>query len=142
MENTLTILKDDLECMCKDMMYSPIWQGETTEDIEKYKNIIGQIENNNIEIFLLSLTKEDFYEIAKIIDNDFIGAKKFFICQYDNKYKRYDLTTNKCDEASLIRVYNNGTIERMSYDTEGFKKINQTTYYNVFEWVLNNKDIK
>jgi len=75
------------------------------------------------------MNKETFYEIAKLVDNDFIGSEKTFT------YSRFIgyalLSTNRCDEASMIRVYTDRVtvfkIERNGPDTDGYESIQEFT---------------
>ena len=83
---------------------------------------------------LHSITDKDFFSIAKIIDNCFIGTFDTFSCAYING--KYYLTTNRCDEASCIRIYDDGKIERIAGDTDGYEEIQKTTYENIFKWLL------
>lgn len=52
------------------------------------------------------ISKETWFEIAKIIDNEFIGTEKTFTSNRYSKY--YAISTNKCDYASAIKVYWDG----------------------------------
>ena len=86
---------------------------------------------------LLNFSTNDFYEIAKIIDNDFIGTKDYFLCDYKKGY--YLLATDKCDFCCDIRIYEDGKIYRLGEDTEGYQEIHKITYNNIFKWILENK---
>lgn len=81
-----------------------------------------------------------FYEIAKIVDSEFIGSIKSFTAERNKDY--YYLTTNKCDNASFIKVYfNNGLLtEIMSLheDTNGYELICQTSLNSVNKYLKNN----
>lgn len=77
--------------------------------------------------------KEDFYEIAKIIDNDFIGSLDTFSYDFNNEY--YLLNTNKCDNASVIKIYSNGAILIIADDEYGYREIHFDTYKNIIEYI-------
>lgn len=74
-------------------------------------------------------TKEDWLKIAKMIDTEYIDSDSFeFIC----KPTHYFLTTNKCDNASLIRCFTcHGhiiRITRVGPDTESWQEVHDKTY--------------
>ena len=84
-------------------------------------------------------SKKDFFEIAKIIDNNFIGSEETFTAERKNSY--YYLTTNKCDYCSCIRVFcdigsvNIDSIDRIANDTNGYEKIHKETALKVKKYV-------
>jgi len=87
------------------------------------------------------LTKDQFYEIAKIIDNEFINSYKTFSC--DRCLNKYNLlTTNKCDFASTIIVYCDNekitNITRCGDDTSGYETIHENTINNINNYLLSN----
>lgn len=79
------------------------------------------------------MKKELLYEIAKIIDNDFIGSEETFTCDFIDGY--YYLNTNKCDWCSIVRVYFDGNkitkITRLCDDTDGWQEIHENTMARV-----------
>lgn len=82
------------------------------------------------------LSKDDFYEIACIIDNEFRGSQKqFSACRLIN---RFHLTTNQCDWASLINVYHNGihitSIQQIADDTDSWQEIHPSTVNRIIQW--------
>lgn len=80
------------------------------------------------------LKNKDFFSIAKIIDNEYIGGEEYFSSSRTLDY--YFLCSDKCDSASMIRVYDNGIIKRLGSDTEGYEEIQPPTYKRVCEWIL------
>lgn len=89
---------------------------------------------------LNKLKREDWYQIAKIIDTEYIGSKDSFTCNYINYMNNgfYYLTTNKCDDASMIKVYSD-KICRLANDTNGYEEIQKQTYKNIDNYI---KEIK
>lgn len=90
------------------------------------------------------LTKEQFYEVAKIIDNEFIDSFKTFSC--DRSLDKYNLlVTNKCDWASSIIVYSDYKsildITRCGDDTHGYERLHKTTICNINKY-LNSVGVK
>lgn len=86
-----------------------------------------------------SNTEEFLLKIAKVIDNSFIGSEETFSCLRYIGY--YLLTTNKCDDASQIRVYTNDEnmltkITRLGPDTDGYIEVKEATYKRIC--MLNN----
>lgn len=84
------------------------------------------------------LSKANWLRIACRIDGDFIGSDNNFSC--DKTPEFYFLTTNLCDEASLIKVFVNNIyedgiikIERLGFDTNGWEEIHSMTYKSVQE---------
>ena len=86
---------------------------------------------------LSNFTRNDFYEIAKIIDSNFIGSLNTF--SYNFSKGCYYITTNKCDDCFDIKFYANGKVFRLSGDTEGYQEIHPFTYNNISKWILDNK---
>lgn len=87
---------------------------------------------------LVPTTKEQFYEIAKIIDNDFNGTFETFT--HDRKMASYNrLTTNKADSSSIIRVYHDNNsinaIERIGEDTISWQPIHDETMNKVNQYL-------
>ena len=84
-------------------------------------------------------SKKDFFEIAKIIDNNFIGSEETFTAERKNGY--YYLTTNKCDDCSCIRVFceigsiNIDSIDRIGSDTNAYQEIHKETALKVKKYV-------
>jgi len=84
-------------------------------------------------------SKNDFYNIAKIIDNNFIGSEETFTTERKKGY--YYLTTNKCDDCSFVKIFsqigniNIDKIERLGSDTDGFEEIYPKTYDNVKKYI-------
>ena len=78
------------------------------------------------------ITKDYLFSLAKTVDNNFIGSEYTFTC--DKIKDHFLLTTNKCDGASLIRVYPNITgitVMRLGPDTEDWAEIHQATYERI-----------
>jgi hypothetical protein len=87
---------------------------------------------------LRKLTQEQWLRLAVIIDTDFIGSEKTFTAEKINGY--YYLTTNKCDHASTIKVFEpdllgNYRIIRDAEDTDGYKEISLYIYKKVVEYL-------
>lgn len=91
------------------------------------------------------MTKSDyltfFYEVAKIIDNDFIGSlDSFSVKSIGNGFLYLD--TNKCDSCSEVRVKFAGDeidlIERLGPNTDGWQQIHEKTMERVTEFIKNN----
>lgn len=83
------------------------------------------------------MTEDQLYEIAQIVDNDYNGTRKTFTAK---RYATFwSLTTNVCDSASLIRVYetNNkiSTIERLGPDTERWQPITSATWGKIEKYL-------
>lgn len=89
---------------------------------------------------LSNFTRNDFYEIAKIVDSNFIGSLNAFSYNYNKGC--YYITTNKCDNSSILEFYENGKVLRLGEDTDGFQEIHSDTYNNIFKWILDNKTDK
>ena len=92
------------------------------------------IEPCTIHIVVCSaFTQEQWRILATRIDNDYIGSEKTFTAERKNGY--YYLTTNKCDSASIIKVFTNGTgidkITILGEHTEGWDEIQNGTYGNI-----------
>lgn len=87
----------------------------------------------------IELTKQDFYEIAKLVDSDFIGSQKTFTA--DRKVGYNYATTNKYDFASFLRIWNDGkkvtSIERLGEDTDGWQLVHHKTMENVNQYLKN-----
>ncbi len=125
------------------------------EDLDKAKEIFKQqildaFEQGSLDIMHSQeyyeetfknyvFSKKDFFEIAKIIDNNFIGSEETFTAERKNGY--YYLTTNKCDDCSCIRVFcepisiNIDNIDRIADDTDGYEKIHKETALKVKKYV-------
>lgn len=88
------------------------------------------------------MEKDIFYAIANIIDNDFAGSFETFTCERRIGY--HLLSTNRCDEASMIRIYNDFNtvfkIERSGPDTDGYEDIQSFTKQKI-SLFLYQKDI-
>jgi hypothetical protein len=80
----------------------------------------------------MDLSKEQYYEIAKIIDDDFVGSFETFTAT--KKDNVMFLTSNRCDYSSLVRVTENDGrfyIERLGPDTGSWQEINPATYKRI-----------
>ena len=79
-----------------------------------------------------ALSSYEWIRLAGHIDNGFFGSEKTFSAERKNGY--YYLNTNKCDDASMVRVYCQigaegiDKIERLGEDTDGWQEINPNTY--------------
>lgn len=84
------------------------------------------------------LKKEHLFEIAKFIDNDFIGTDKTFTA--DRNSAGFYLTTNKCDNCSLVRVHISGDsiikIERIADDVKTWKGLHINTIKRINEYLI------
>lgn len=83
------------------------------------------------------MDNDKLFKIAKIVDNEFIGTDKTFDAhKYDD---HFNLSTNVCDNASMIRVYLQDDevtkIERLGPDTEGWELIQPKTFERVVEFL-------
>lgn len=87
-----------------------------------------------------NLTLNQWFEIAKIVDNDYIGSHSSF------KAKRsmsgvWHLSTDRCDSASLIKVYDNAgngelsLVERLGPDTEGWQEVTEITFDKIVKYI-------
>lgn len=82
-----------------------------------------------------ALSTEDWRRLAIQIDNSFTGSEKTFSAE--RKIGYYFLSTNKCDDASFIRVYcevwKSGIdkITILGEHTESWEEIHPNTYSNV-----------
>ncbi len=85
------------------------------------------------DIVCSTLTQEQWRILATRIDNNYIGSEKTFTAERKNGY--YYLTTNKCDNASMIKVFTNVVgiykITILGEHTEGWEEIQKGTYENV-----------
>jgi len=87
-------------------------------------------------------TKQNWYDIACIIDNEFNGSFKTFTHNLHIQDSQYfiSLTTNRCDWSSLIRCYilagNINSIRRLGEDTEGYQFIQRGTVERVNKHLL------
>jgi len=84
------------------------------------------------------MNEAQLFQIAKIIDNEYIGKEKTFTAnRIDFTY--WYLTTNFCDSASLIRVYekNNkvSTIHVNGEYTDGWQDIHPKTWAKVSQYL-------
>lgn len=90
---------------------------------------------------VFSFTRDDWFQIGKIISNEFNLAEKSF--SYD-RYSGYNfLDTNQCDEAPLIRVYNDFykiyKIQVCGHYTDGWQDIQPKTMDNIIKYLTNEK---
>lgn len=88
-----------------------------------------------MKIYAHSLKKEDWFSIAKCIDNDFTQSRATFTA--DRFFTYYMLTTNVCDSCSIVKVYftSDGFITkivRVSDDTDGYVEVRESTYKRIF----------
>ena len=79
------------------------------------------------------MSQDEFFEIAKIIDNEYIGKRETFTARKGKTY--WHLSTNVCDWAYCIRVYvtNNkiSTIEVLGEDTPDWRPIMPKTWNRI-----------
>jgi hypothetical protein len=101
--------------------------------------MIYPFKNNVLDgnkILIRDLTNEDYYMIAKIIDNEFIGTEKTFTAS--KLLNRVRLSTNNCDFASFINIFHDNvkitSIKRLGEDTDSWKEICNETYQIIIEW--------
>jgi len=84
-------------------------------------------------------TKKYLFKVAKAIDNNFIGSESTFSCDKNNDY--FQLTTNRCDAASIIRAYHNGNkltvINRIGPDVDDWTEIHKDTYERISQIAFN-----
>lgn len=86
-------------------------------------------------VICCDLSSDDWRRLAGHIDNGFFNSEKTFAAKRKNGY--YYLTTNKCDDVSLVKVYCEigvagiDKIERLGEDTEGWQEIKPKTYKSV-----------
>lgn len=88
------------------------------------------------------MNKEFLFEIAKIIDNEFIGKEQTFTAdRYNNEY--WYLNTNVCDLACFIRVYEkNGIISNIKICgefTDGWQDVSDFTMGRIIGHININK---
>lgn len=80
------------------------------------------VKNNLFNLKNILLLESDrtelLYEIAKLIDGDYVGASDTFTVK--NNSDLIYITTDKCDDASMIKIYRNGNIKRLGPDTTGW----------------------
>ena len=82
-----------------------------------------------------ALSTENWRKLALQIDNSFAGSEKTFSAE--RKIGYYYLSTNKCDDASFIRVYcevGKSGIDKITIlgeHTESWQEIHPNTYSNV-----------
>ncbi len=80
-----------------------------------------------------AFTQEQWRRLATQIDNEYIGSGNTFKAERKNGY--YYLTTNRCDGASIIKVFTNGIgipkIMILGEHTEGWEEIQKGTYEDV-----------
>ena len=83
------------------------------------------------------MNNEQLFEIAKIIDNEYIGKEKTFKSVRNNGY--WWLTTDVCDFACFIRIYeiNNkiSTIQINGEYTEGWQDISSYTWGKIGKYL-------
>lgn len=84
------------------------------------------------------LTKENWFDIAFIIDGNFGGSQYTFSARKMSGY--YYLDSNKCDMSSLIKVnydpdFNLTSIFRLGDDTDGYKPIHVQTMERVKKYL-------
>lgn len=90
---------------------------------------------NKLPVICSALSSDDWRRLAGHIDNGFLGSEKTFSAERRNRY--YYLTTNTCDDVSMVRVYCQigvagiDKIERLGEDTEGWQEIHPNTYKRV-----------
>lgn len=88
------------------------------------------------------INSEILFDIACIIDNEFIGSKKTFTATRSAKGYHF-LSTNVCDWSSLIRVYNDyntiSKIERLGDDTGNWQEIMPSTMERINQYLRDNK---
>lgn len=51
-----------------------------------------------------SLTQQQWLQVAKCVDNGFIGSEKTFTAYQSVQTDRFILTTNVCDDCSIVLV--------------------------------------
>lgn len=77
------------------------------------------------------------FAIAKILDNEYIGADKTFTAE--RKRGCWHLSTNKCDMASFIKVWekNNkvSSIEILLPDSDGWQPITSYSWARVEKYL-------
>ena len=101
------------------------------------KEEIIKIESQIKEIFDIdNFTQKDFYEIAKIIDNDFFGTFETFTAEKIKDF--YYLSTNRVDSSSIIKVYSD-KITLINDSTSGFQEIQPDTKLQILNWIKENK---
>lgn len=80
----------------------------------------------------MEISDDFLYDVAKVVDNDFNGTIDTFTIKKRDNY--FYLTTNRCDWASLIRVYFTkgergiSKVTRLCDDTDGWQEIQPETY--------------
>lgn len=111
------------------------WIKLMADDLHRRFNY--ELEKIGFDYYVFS--KKDFFEMAKIIDSNFIGSEETFTAERKTGY--YYLTTNKCDDCSCIRVFceprsiNIDSIDRIANDTDGYEKIHKETALKVKKYV-------
>lgn len=79
------------------------------------------------------MTDDQLYEIAKIVSNEFNGKRDTFTAKKNGNF--WSLTTNACDMAPLIRVYETSnkisTIQVNGDYTDGWKDIHWATWAKI-----------
>lgn len=81
------------------------------------------------------LTSDDLRRLAGHIDTGFFASEETFSAE--RKIGYYYLSTNKCDDVSIVKVYCQigvegiFKIERIGEDTEGWQEIHPSTYKSV-----------
>lgn len=92
-----------------------------------------------IDVFTPRITAQQWFRIAKIISNEYIGADDFFLVDWFPGY--YYLSTSRCDSTPFIRVYTNGALTRIEkikilgeFD-EDWREIYPSTYEKIDEYL-------
>jgi hypothetical protein len=89
------------------------------------------------------MEKEILFEIAKIIDNEFISKRESFSAKRKDGY--WYLSTNKCDMASFIKVFETNnkiySIKVLGDYTDGWQDIHSETWARIMNYLktLNSK---
>lgn len=83
------------------------------------------------------MSEDELFEIAKIIDNEFIGTRRTFSAKQFKNY--WYLSTNKCDEASFIKVWDTNnkisSILRLGPDTESWDELHPGTWARIEKYL-------
>ena len=88
----------------------------------------------------MNLTEDQFYEIACIIDSDFIGSRKTFTAKRKVGYNY--LNSNRTDFSGFIKVYHElldgpiTFIRVMNDATDGWQFIHLETQKRIDEYLL------
>lgn len=83
------------------------------------------------------MNKEVLFQLSKLIDNEYISKRDSFSATRKNGY--WYLSTNKCDSASFIKVYevNNkiSSIKVLGEYTNGWQDIQKETWMNIIRYL-------